>query len=120
MEEKKKTVVESENVGKIICAVVLGIIAIACFIFSYLQFHERGFLFNNAYIYASKEERDTMDKKPYYKQSGVAFVFIGVIFSIDAIMVLQVDWFFPFVIIISIIAILYAIVSTVLIERRKK
>ena len=111
---------ESEHMGKIVGAIILGIIAIVCFIFSYFQFREKGFLFNNAYIYASKEERDDMDKKPYYKQSGVVFVFIGVIFSIDAIMVLQVDWFFPFVIIISIIAILYAIVSTVLIERRKK
>ena len=28
-------------------------IAGVCFIFSYLQFNEKGFLFNNAYIYAS-------------------------------------------------------------------
>lgn len=44
----------------IIGAVVLGIVAIVCFVFGYLQFHEKGFLFNNAYIYASKQERETM------------------------------------------------------------
>ena len=44
----------------IIGAVILGIVAIVCFVFSYLQFHEKGFLFNNAYIYASKQERETM------------------------------------------------------------
>ena len=69
----------------IIGAIILGVIAIASFIFSYLQFQEKGFLFNNAYIYASKQERETMDKKPHYKQSGIVFVFIGIIFLINAI-----------------------------------
>ena len=41
--------------GTIIGAITLGIVAVVCFIFSYLQFNEKGFLFNNAYIYASKE-----------------------------------------------------------------
>lgn len=54
--------------GNIIGAVILGIVAIVCFIFGYLQFHEKGFLFNNAYIYAAKQERETMDKKPHYQQ----------------------------------------------------
>ena len=57
----------------IIGAIVLGIVAIVCYVFSYLQFNEKGFLFNNAYIYASKEERKVMDKKPHYKQSGIVF-----------------------------------------------
>ena len=50
--------------GNIIGAVVLGAIAIICFVVSYLQFNEKGFLFNNAYIYASKQERENMDKEP--------------------------------------------------------
>ncbi len=113
--------VESEIMIKIIGPVILGIIAIVCFIFSYLQFHEKGFLFNNAYIYASKQERDIMDKKPHYKQSGVAFALIGIIFLINAIdMFFQTEWLFYLVIGIAIIAILYAIVSSVMIEQRKK
>ena len=56
--------------GNVIGAIVLGIVAILCFVFSFQQFHEKGFLFNNAYIYASKQERETMDKTPHYKQSG--------------------------------------------------
>ena len=55
---------------KIVVAVIPGAIAVTCFIISYLQFHEKGFLFNNAYIYTSKKERETMDKAPYYCQSG--------------------------------------------------
>lgn len=107
--------------GKIIGAILLGIVAIACFIFSYLQFQEKGFLFNNAYIYASKRERETMDKKPHYKQSGIVFVFIGIIFLMNAIdTIFQTGWVIYFVIGIAIIAIVYAIVSSVIIEKRKK
>ena len=36
--------------GNIIGAITLGIVAVVCFIFSYLQFNEKGFLFNNAYL----------------------------------------------------------------------
>ena len=112
---------EGNALGNIIGAIILGVIAIACFIFSYLQFQEKGFLFNNAYIYASKQERETMDKKPHYKQSGIVFVFIGIIFLINAIdTILQTGWLNFFVIGIAVIAIVYAIVSSLIIEKRKK
>ena len=105
----------------IIGAIVLGVIAIICFIISYLQFNEKGFLFNNAYIYASKQERETMDKKTYYKQSGIVFVLIGIIFLINAIdIILQTGWLFYLVIGIAIVVIVYAIISTVMIEKRQK
>ena len=107
--------------GNIIGAIILGVIAITCFIFSYLQFQEKGFLFNNAYIYASKQERETMDKKPHYKQSGIVFIFIGIIVLINAIdTILQTGWLNFFVIGIAVIAIVYAIVSSLIIEKRKK
>ena len=104
--------------GNIVGAIVLGVIAIICFVFSYLQFNEKGFLFNNAYIYASKQERKNMDKKPYYKQSGIVFLLIGIIFLINII--LQTVWLVYLVIGVVIVAIVYAIVSSVMIEKRKK
>lgn len=105
--------------GNVIEAIILGIVAIVCFIFSYLQFNEKGFLFNNAYIYASKQERETMDKKPHYKQSGIVFLMIGIIFLINAVeMMLETGWLFYLVIVVAIIAIVYAIVSSVVIERK--
>lgn len=107
--------------GDIIGTIILGIAAIVCLVFSYLQFNEKGFLFNNAYIYASKQERETMDKKPYYKQSGIVFLMIGIIFLINAVeMILETGWLLYLVIVIAIIAIVYAIISSVAIERRKK
>lgn len=107
--------------GTIIGAIVLVVISIICFVISYLQFNEKGFLFNNAYIYASKQERKNMDKKPHYKQSGIVFLFIGTIFLINAVdIILQTGWLFYLVICIEIIAIVFAIVSSVIIEKRKK
>ena len=105
----------------IIGAMILLVVAILCFVFSYLQFHEKGFLFNNAYIYASEKERENMDKKPHYKQSGVVFLLIGAVFAINAVdMILKTGWLFYVVIVIAIIAVTYAIASSIMIERNKK
>ena len=106
--------------GNIIGCMILSVIAIACFWLGCLQFAQKGFLFNNAYIYASKQERETLDKKMHYKQSGIVFVLIGIIFLINAIeMILQTGWLFYLVIGIAIVAIVYAIVSSVMIEKTK-
>lgn len=105
----------------IIGAIVLGLIAITFFIFSFMHFLGKGFLLNNAYIYATKEEREKMDKKPHYKQSGIVFLLMGIVFAINAIdMVLQTTWLFYLVIAVIVITIVYAFVSAVLIEKRKK
>ena len=93
---------------------------LACLFFSYLQFNEKGFLFNNAYIYASKQEREVMDKKPHYRQSGIVFLLLGVIFAINAVdVILKTGWLFYIVIVIAVIAIIYAIASSVIIEKTK-
>lgn len=105
----------------IIVTVVLGLVALGCFVISFFQFKQKGFLFNNAYIYASEKERETMDKKLHYIQTGVIFIFIGLIFTVNAINVVLKKNFLLFVVIgIAVMAIIYAIVSSVLIERKKK
>lgn len=111
---------EVDEMGNVIGAIVLGVIAVACFIFSNLQFNEKGYLFNNAYIYASKQERETMDKKSHYKQSGIVFLLVGIIFLINAVdLILQTSWLFYLVIVVAVIAVVYSIVSSVIIEKRK-
>ena len=46
------------------------------------HFMERGFLLNNAWIFATKEERETMDKRPHYRQSAICFCLLSVVFLI--------------------------------------
>ena len=105
---------------EIILSCILFLIAIGAFVMSYRSFREKGFLFNNAYIYASKQERETMDKKPHYRQSAIVFLMIGIIFLLNGVSVLlAANWIFFLVIAIAIVAIIYAIISSMAIERRK-
>lgn len=65
-----------------VIVIVLSILALAFLIMGILQLFQKGFLLNNAYIYASKEERERMNKKPYYIQSGVVFISIALVFVV--------------------------------------
>lgn len=88
---------------------------------SWFQFREKGFLFNNAYIYASKKERKTMDKTPHYRQSGVVFFLLGLIFALNAAdIILQTGWLFYVVMTLAAVAVVYAIVSSVQIEKNRR
>ena len=65
-----------------ITASVVFIIASILAVVSIRSFLNKGFLFNNAYIYASKEERGKIDKKPYYRQSAIVFCILSAVFLI--------------------------------------
>ena len=99
------------STDKIVVLVVLMLISVGAFILSWLQFKERGFLFNNAYLYASKEEREMMNKKPYYRQSAIISLLLGLIFLLNAIG-LFVTWFSYISIIAAIASVIFAVVSS--------
>ncbi|MDE6566741.1 MAG: DUF3784 domain-containing protein [Lachnospiraceae bacterium] len=93
----------------------------ASFGISYFQFQEKGFLFNNAYLYASEEERRTMNKKPYYRQSGIVFFLVGFIFLLNILeLVLSMSWLFYLMLLLCAITLIYAIISSIKIETAKK
>lgn len=95
-------------------------IAAGTFIVSYFQFREKGILLNNAWLYASKEEREAMNKKPYYRQSGVVFVLIGVAFLLNAVMVAtKREWILYLVLGVFAVAVVYAVVSSIRIEKNQ-
>ena len=105
----------------IILAIIFGLVSVASFVVSYLQFAEKMTLLNNTYIYSSKSQREEMDKKPYYKQSGTIFCMVGVIFLINAIDVLiQTNWLLYLVLLIVIATAVYAIASMAAINKNKK
>lgn len=105
---------------EIIAASFLLILSIFAFVMSIRSFMEKGFLFNNAYIYASKNEREQMNKKPHYRQSAIVFLLIGFIFLLNALAVLlDANWIFYVVIVVVVIATVYAIVSSVIIDKSK-
>ncbi len=99
----------------------MGTIALICYILSLLQFLGKGFLLNNAYIYAGKKERDAMDKRPYYRQSAIVFLLIGAIFFANALdAILHTSWLIFVVIGIVFVLLFYAILSSIQIEKAKK
>lgn len=62
-----------------------------------------------------------MNKKSYYRQSGVVFIFLGILFLLNAIeIIIHSGWLFYLSIAIAILVIIYAIVSSILIKRKNK
>ena len=99
-------------------------LAIGAFVISSLQFKGKGYLFNNAYFWASQEDRKQMNqnkegKQPYYRQSGFAFVFIGLILLIFALYIVT-EWMWMYIVlwVSVIIAVVYAVGSSVQLKRR--
>ncbi|MGM9648035.1 MAG: DUF3784 domain-containing protein [Eubacteriales bacterium] len=100
----------AEWIGAILC----GVIAAICLIVSVMQFAEKGVLFNNAYIWASKQERDAMDKKPHYRQSGIVFAFCAALFCTIALeCILKIGWLWLIEGALLIAVLVYAVVSSV-------
>ncbi len=98
----------------LITAIIVTLLAIGCCVISILQFREKGILFNNEYIFASKQEREKMDKKPHYRQSGVVFAFLAIIFLCLAVEIMtKTGWLLNLIWILSALVIIYAIVSSI-------
>ena len=106
---------------EIIIASILFAVSVFLFSMSVRSFMEKGVLFNNAYIYASKQEREKMNKKPYYRQSAIVFLLLGIVFLLLALAVLLEAYWISFVgVAVVIITLIYAIVSSIMIEKNNK
>ena len=99
----------------ILVFIIAGIMAIL----SFRSFKERGFLLNNAYIYATEEERKTMDKKPHYRQSAIVFCLISIVFIIIGLSIVSHNYRLE-LLEIPLVAgtIIYAVVSSVKINKK--
>ena len=106
---------------EIIGACILFSVAVLAFVVSIRAFKEKGILFNNAYLYATEQEREKMNKKPYYRQSAIVFLSIGLMFLLNGLGILfHADWIFYIVIAIVIITLIYAIISSIVIEKHNR
>ncbi len=104
-----------------IVAVLTFSLAAGMAIISFRSFKNQGFLFNNAYIYASKKERETMDKKPYYRQSAIVFLILSLVFMVIGLSVVLRDSRINLLEIpLVLAAMIYAIVSSVQIGKKER
>lgn len=107
--------------GDIIVSSILMLVSLLLFIVSIRSFLEKGFLFNNAYLYATKKERETMNKKPYYRQTAVLFFLMGITFLLIGFAILyNAGWITYIAEAVVLIIVIYAIASSIAIEKGKK
>ena len=103
-----------------IIACIMFLLAVVALVFSVRSFLGKGFLLNNAYIYAAKKDREKMDKAPYYRQSAIVFLFIALIFILNGIQLLtNTEWLFYVVLTVMAATVIYAIASSILIEKNR-
>lgn len=103
-----------------IIACIMFLLAVVALVFSVRSFLGKGFLLNNAYIYAEKKDREKMDKAPYYRQSAIVFLFIAFIFILNGIqLITKTEWLFYVVLTVMAATVIYAIASSILIEKNR-
>lgn len=105
---------------QLIGIIIMIIMAIIFAFLSLRSFQEKGFLFNNAYLYATEEERKAMNKKPWYRQSAIAFCLLSIASILMVLHMIFGNKIFLILQSITIIgAVLYAIISSVIITRKE-
>ena len=93
-----------------ILSFVLSIVTFTIGIRSWMR---KGFLFNNAYIFASEQERKTMDKRPYYRQSAIVFCLLGVLFLLLAMAAFSgAGWLAVMAWVVAFVTVAYAVASS--------
>ena len=99
--------------------IVLFSFSFILLVWGVLSLFNKGFLFNNAYIYANKKEREQMNKKPYYIQTGIVFILLSIASCLEGFnALLRYDVFFVLFIIIIVVTLVFAIVSTIYIDKK--
>lgn len=90
----------------------LIVIAVVSLSFSVLGFMGKDMILDDAYIKASKEEREKMDKKAYRLQGSIIFLFLFAITLCNILrVVLHIAAFTYAAIAIAVIGIAYVIIS---------
>lgn len=102
----------------LIAAGILMLISASAFFVSLRSFAQKGFLLNNAYIFASRQERKAMDKKPHYRQTAIVFMLLGFIFLLHALGILfDAGWTVYPAAVITVSVVVYAAASSIVIAK---
>ena len=105
--------------GELVAAIIDFVLSVILMVLGIRHFREKGFLLNNAWLYASKEQRAEINKKPYYRQSAIVFCILSAVFIVVGMsLVLQNDRIMLFEIPLISGTIIYAIVSSVRINKQ--
>ena len=107
-------------------ALIMFAISLLCIVTGVRHLAEKGYLFNNAWMWASDTERRKLDenralKRIYYRQSGIVFLILAVMWLLIGLSVLlesSVPMAFSYISVTS--AVIFAVLSQRAIEKRKR
>ena len=109
------------TVFPIVLSIILLLLSGWMFFIAYRQFRERGIPLNNAYQFTTKEVRDKTNFRPLYRQSAIATFGLGFMFLFSSFhMITNWDWFFIITITLGFLIMIYSIISTIMIAKRRK
>ena len=104
-----------------ITIIVYSIIPIACLVGAILQFMQKGVPFTNAYNFESKDIKNRVDKKPFFIQGGILLLYLALLFI--GILIQEIKYMNWVEVLFKIslpLLIIYAIISSVKLEKLKK
>ena len=109
------------TIAELIVSIIAIIFAVIMALISVRSFREKGFLFNNAYIWASKTERERLYKKPYYRQSAIVFCLLSVVFLVIGISIILQNYKIQLLEIpLMVSTLIFAVISSARIEKYMK
>ena len=95
--------------------------AVMCLVIGITQLNELGVPLNNAYLFVSKEKKQSMNKTPYFKQTGVVFILLAVVFAlIAAAYIFRIEWLSYLALGFGAVDVIFAVVSEIIIEGSPK
>lgn len=99
---------------QIVSALIIGLISILLFTYSYFSSKEKGPILSNTYLFASNEERKKMDLSTEYHLVTIIFRILGLIFLLLTIRILTSwAWLNYFMGLLIVYVIIYAIRETI-------
>ena len=101
--------------------IIMFVTAAVAALIGIMQLIQKGPLLNNAWLYANEERRRIMNKKPYYIQSGIVFLMIGIAFGMIGLFCVTKERTFLYAeYAVMGIVLVYAIVSSIAIAKKNK
>lgn len=98
-----------------------ALLSLLCLWVSLRHFRRKGAPWNNTWLYASPKERQQMDTAPLYRQTGMVFALLCALFALLAVeILLKTGWLRWLAGLVAAAAVVYAVVSSVMMEKRNK
>ena len=101
------------------------LLSIVCFVIALLQFMQKGTPLTNSYSFESERIKEYIknhiDPKPFFRQGGIALLFMGAMFLLIWIQEISYrEWIYWIQMALTPLVIIWAIVSSVKLEKIKK